>query len=76
MAVKKYSPVIRITTGLLGVLGVVAIGFDALQNGDRQLDVIFFLLLFAKLFAAYIFFYVAMFGTNPLAFLSTNGDGQ
>jgi hypothetical protein len=76
MAKKKYSPAIRITTGLLGVLGVAAIGFNAIQEGDLQLDVMFFLILFAKLFAAYIFFYVAFFGTNPLAFLDKSGDDQ
>jgi len=74
MAPKKYSPAIRIATGLLGVLGVAAIGFNAIQEGDFQLDVMFFVMLFAKLFAAYIFFYVAIFGTNPLAFLNKSGD--
>lgn len=76
MAIKKYSNAIRITTGLLGVLGVAAIGFNAIQEGNSRLDVMFFLMLFAKLFAAYIFFYVAIFGTNPLAFLNMNGDDQ
>ncbi len=76
MVMKKYSPAIRITTGLLGVLGVAAIGFDAVQKGDLQLNVMFFLMLFAKLFAAYIFLYVAIFGTNPLTFLSMNGDDR
>ena len=76
MATKKYSPAIRITTGLLGLLGVAAIGFNALQEGSLRLDAVPLFLLFAKLFAAYIFFYVAFFGTNPLAFLNMNGDDQ
>ena len=76
MATKKYSPAIRITTGLLGLLGVAAIGFNALQEGGLRLDPAPLFLLFAKLFAAYIFFYVAFFGTNPLAFLNMNGDDQ
>ena len=76
MAIKKYSPAIRITTGLLGLGGVAAIGFEAFHEGDLQFDAMFFLMLFAKLFAAYIFFYVAFFGTSPLAFLEKSGDDQ
>ena len=76
MAIKKYSPAIRITTGLLGLAGVAAIGFEAFQEGGLQFDVMFFLMLFAKLFAAYIFFWVAFFGTSPLAFLDKSGDDQ
>lgn len=76
VATKKYSIGIRITTGLLGLLGVAAIGFNALQEGNLRLDVMFLLMLFAKLFAAYIFFYVAFFGSSPLAFLNTDDDDQ
>lgn len=74
MARKKYSLTIRITTGRLGLLGVAAIGFNAVLEGDLELDEMFFLMLFAKLFAAYIFFYVAFFGTSPLAFLDKSGE--
>jgi len=56
MASKKYSPAIRITTGLLGLGGVAAIAFEAFREGGMQFDVMSFLMLFAKLFAAYIFF--------------------
>ena len=73
---KRYSPAIRITAGLLGLGGVAAIGYDAFQKGDLQLDLIFFLLLFAKLFAAYVFFFVAFFATSPLAFLDKSSDDQ
>lgn len=76
MATKKYSLAVRIATGLLSLLGVAAIGFNALQEGGLRLDAVSLFLLFAKLFAAYIFFYVAFFGTNPLAFLNMNGDDQ
>ncbi len=68
---KKYSLAIRITTGVLGLLGVGAIGFQAVLDGEIHAD----FLLFAKLFAGFIFFYVALFGTNPLDFLSqSDGD--
>ncbi len=76
MATKKYSTAIRITTGLLGLLGVAAIGFNALQEGSFRLGALSLFMLFAKLFAAYIFFYVAFFGTNPLSFLNMDGDDQ
>ncbi len=76
MTTKKYSTGIRITTGLLGLLGVAAIGFNALQEGSLRFDAVSLLMLFAKLFAAYIFFYVAFFGTSPLAFLNMDDDDQ
>ena len=76
MATKKYSTAIRITTGLLGLGGVAAIGFNALQEGSIRSDAVSLFMLFAKLFAAYIFFYVAFFGTSPLAFLNMDDDDQ
>ncbi len=76
MASKKYSPAIRITTGLLGLGGVAAIGFEALREGGMQFDVMSFLMLFAKLFAAYVFFWVAFFGKSPLAYLDKSGNDQ
>jgi hypothetical protein len=59
---QQYSLPIRVTCGTLGVLGLTAIGFDAVQTGDIHPSFI----LFAKLFAIFIFLYVAMFSTNPL----------
>jgi hypothetical protein len=76
LATKKYSPAIRITTGLLGLGGVAAIGYEAVQEASLRLDPVFLLMLLAKLFAAYIFFYVTFFGTSPLAFLEKNGDDR
>ena len=73
MTTKKYSTGIRITTGLLGV---AAIGFNGLQEGSLRFDAVSLLMLFAKLFAAYIFFYVAYFGSSPLAFLNMDDDDQ
>lgn len=76
MATKKYSTAIRITTGVLGLMGVAAIGFNALQEGSYSFDAVSLSLLFAKLFAAYIFFYVAFFGTSPLAFLNLDDEDE
>jgi hypothetical protein len=76
MATKRYSIAVRITTGLLGVAGVAAIGFDFLQKGGLEFSVMPLFVLFAKLFAAYIFFYVAFYGTSPLALLNMDDDGR
>ncbi len=76
MATMKYSPAIRTVTGLLGLGGVAAIGYEAVQEGGLRFDALFFLMLFAKLFAAYIFFFVTFFGTSPLAFLEKNDDDR
>ncbi len=67
---KKYSPLIRTTTGVLGLFGVAAIGFDAVKNGSIQLD----LMLFVRLLAGFIFLYVAIFGTSPLEFSGSSDD--
>lgn len=40
MATKKYSPAVRITTGLLGLLGVAAIGFNAVQEGGLRMGAV------------------------------------
>ncbi len=74
MASKKYSLATRITTGLLGLGGVAAIGYEAFQEGGMQFDVMSFLMLFAKLFAAYIFFWVAFYGNSPSAYLDKSGN--
>ena len=59
---QKHSVLIRIICGVLGVLGVAAIGFNAVQDGGIEPSFI----LFAKLFAGFVFLYVAIFATNPL----------
>lgn len=59
---RQHSIRIRIICGTLGVLGLAAIGFDAVQTGHIRPSFI----LFTKLFAIFIFLYVAMFSTNPL----------
>lgn len=59
---KTYSLAIRLVCGVLGLLGFVAIGFNAVQAGRIEIS----FMLFASMFAGFIFLYVAMFGTNPL----------
>jgi hypothetical protein len=51
---------------VLGILGIAAIGFKAVQDGGIQ----FGFILLASMFAGFIFLYVAIFGTNPLDFSS------
>ena len=68
----KYSPLIRTISGVLGVLGVAAMGFNATQEGSIQID----FWLFAKLFVGFIFLYVAIFGKNPLDFAATSDRDQ
>jgi len=59
---RKYSLPIRLTCGVIGLLGFAAIAFNAIQAGKIE----FSLMLFASMFAGFIFLYVAIFGSNPL----------
>jgi hypothetical protein len=58
---ERISPVIRVVSGVIGILGFAAVAFNALQNGGIKPDV----MLFASFFAGFIFLYVAFFGTYP-----------
>ncbi len=58
---ERISPFIRVISGVIGVLGFVAIAFNALQEGRLNPDVI----LLASFFAGFIFLYVALFGKYP-----------
>ena len=58
---EKISPVIRVISGILGLLGFVAIAFNATQDGGLNFD----MLLFASFFAGFIFLFVAFFGKYP-----------
>lgn len=70
---QKYSATTRILCGVLGMLGVAAIAFGAVRGEGIHPS----FLLFAKLFAGFIFLYVAIFGTNPLGIGSQNdSDGR
>ena len=66
---EKMTPLIRVISGVIGVLGTAAVAFSAVRNGGVQLDVI----LFAKFFAGFVFLYVAYFGKYPWD-ISGSGD--
>jgi hypothetical protein len=61
-ATEKYSLAIRLVCGILGLLGFGAIGFNAVQAGKLEIS----FMLFASMFAGFVFLYVAFFGVNPL----------
>ena len=52
---------IRIFSGVIGILGFAAIAFNALRDGGIKPDV----MLVASFFAGFIFLYVAFFGKYP-----------
>ena len=58
---ERISPIIRIVSGVIGILGFAAIAFNASQDGGIKPD----FMLFASFFAGFIFLYVAFFGTYP-----------
>lgn len=58
---ERISPIIRVFNGIIGILGCVAIAFNALQDGGITPD----FMVFASFFAGFIFLYVAFFGTYP-----------
>ena len=58
---EKFSPFIRAISGVMGVLGFVAIAFNAAQGGGIRLSA----MLVASFFAGFIFLYVSFFGKYP-----------
>jgi hypothetical protein len=58
---EKISPLVRATSGVIGILGFVAIAFNAAQGGGLQMN----LMLFASFLAGFIFLYVSFFGKYP-----------
>jgi hypothetical protein len=58
---ERISPTIRVVSGVIGILGFVAIAFNATQDGGIKLD----FMLFASFFAGFIFLFVAFFGKYP-----------
>lgn len=46
---------------MIGILGFVAMAFNATQNGGVKPDV----MLYASFFAGFIFLFVALFGKYP-----------
>lgn len=58
---EKISPIIRVVSGVIGILGFGAIAFNAVQVGGLKPG----LMLFASFFAGFIFLFVALFGKYP-----------
>ena len=58
---EKISPFIRAVSGVLGVLGFVAVAFNAVQDGELRLS----FMLVASFFAGFVFLYVSFFGKYP-----------
>lgn len=58
---EKMSPIVRIASGVLGVLGFVAIAFNAANDGGLHLNV----MTLASFFAGFIFLFAAFFGKYP-----------
>lgn len=59
---KRYSNWIRIVCGILALLGLVSIAFGYFLSGEFS----FGFLMFAQLFAIFLFIYVAIWGVSPI----------
>lgn len=58
---ERISPIVRVISGVIGILGFAAIAFNASQDGGTKLD----FMLFASFFAGFVFLYVSFFGKYP-----------
>ena len=58
---EKISPLIRATSGVIGILGFAAIAFNAVNDGGFRLSIV----TLASFFAGFIFLFVAFFGKYP-----------
>ena len=58
---EKVSPLIRVASGVIGVLGFAAIAFNAANDGGLQLTFI----TFASFLAGFIILSVSFFGKYP-----------
>jgi len=58
---ERISPIIRVVSGVIGILGVAAIPLNALRDGNLQPGWV----LFASFFAGFVFLYVSFFGKYP-----------
>ena len=59
---EKISPLVRVASGVIGLLGFAAITFNAVNSGGLQLNIV----NFASFFAGFIFLFVSFFGKYPL----------
>jgi hypothetical protein len=66
---QTISPFIRVVSGIIGVLGFVAIAFNATQVGGIRPS----FMLFASFFAGFVFLYVSFFGKYPWDRKSADG---
>lgn len=55
------SPLVRVASGVIAVLGFVAIAFNAANDGGLHFGV----MTFASFFAGFIFLFAAFFGKYP-----------
>lgn len=58
---EKMSPLVQLASGVIGILGFVAIAFNAANDGGLHFGVI----TFATFFAGFIFLFAAFFGSYP-----------
>lgn len=58
---EKMSPLVRVASGVIGVLGLAAIAFNAANDGGLRPGV----LTIASFFAGFIFLFAAFFGKYP-----------
>ena len=58
---EKISPLVRATSGVIGILGFAATAFNAVNDGGLQLNIV----TFASFFGVFIFLFVAFFGKYP-----------
>lgn len=65
---ERISPIVRVISGVIGILGFAAIAFKASKDGGIKLD----FMLFASFFAGFIFVYVSIFGKYPWDSKSVN----
>lgn len=55
------SPLVRISSGVIGILGFAAIAFGAVNDGNFQPNIV----TFASFFAGVIFLFVSFLGKYP-----------
>lgn len=58
---EKISPFVRVTSGVIGILGFVATAFNAVSDGGLQLSIV----TFASFFAGVVFLFMSFFGKYP-----------
>lgn len=69
---QKFPASIRIACGVLGIPGIAAIAFQAVRDGAIEPN----LLLFSKLFAGFVFLWVAFFAAAPFDIALRHDDDK